>query len=227
MADPLAEHHWTIPMALAWIAQPENLDAVGKLSGRRVALWQLSRERQPQHFDDGAIEVVTIAGWDALKEKLEGGAFEAWGVPFDQDKHVSIPPHEWRGLDLFEERNRIVLRINGNPQSGYGDVIFRQHDIRAEWPPENAAPPVEAASRARKQGAPSYASEAVERAMRDLYPPNGIPSPKLTNVGLAIEVNRKITQMGGTADGKNSVSVATVAKKRRDLHSPKISRNKT
>lgn len=97
MPKPATQHHWTIPQALAWIAKPGNLEAVSKLSGARVGLWQLPKDRQAQQDHYGEVYVCTLAGWSDLKEQLESHAIEAWGVPFDHYKHVSIPAHEWRG----------------------------------------------------------------------------------------------------------------------------------
>jgi hypothetical protein len=133
------QHHWTVPQALAWIAEPGNLEAASKLGGPRVGLWQLPKDRQAQQDDYGVLYICTLAGWNDLKEKLESSAIEAWGVPFDHDKHVAIPAHEWRGLDLLQERGRVAVRIGGNPRSGYEDVVLRSEDIRARWPLDKKA----------------------------------------------------------------------------------------
>jgi hypothetical protein len=154
--DPTAEPHWDVPMALSWV-MTGDVAAVREVWQRwRDAneFWFWKEERTPdgemaghwitRHGPVGLIGLAIFEGrWrregklrvsrvDAearLRIELASGRRRARGLPTGGGRRVLVPPHEWRDLRFFEERDRLVARTGKGLGPGYDDVVLWREEI--------------------------------------------------------------------------------------------------
>jgi hypothetical protein len=165
-ADPRNETFWGLAMVLAWITTRE-LSAVCWTwpDWREDKEWWRLLRRHAGHDTKGYVldklgPVALIdfhmlaASWqsegkclvgikDGIKELLSklraGSDIEATGIPSTGGKRQVIPSHEWRDLDVHEERKQIVVRTDHGSGPGYDDVALAHVAVLKLWPEKGSS----------------------------------------------------------------------------------------
>lgn len=160
---PEAVTHWTLPMAVAWIAY-RDLEEVREWSAPYRAeclhwIWQRWRVgldgpiQEGWHLDRRSKPTLSLlrigAAIDCVEEKppamtigeaqealwiaLQEGFFAASGIDTETDRRVEIPPLDWHELVVVEGKGEVDEVRRGLLGSGYRDPLVPSVAIRGLW----------------------------------------------------------------------------------------------
>jgi len=159
--DPLAEPFWSIPMALAWI-MTRDANSVLEMWDRWRAekeFWSWSRWQVPGgpiyegHWiktsgpaglinlsmasavwqTEGKLVISRMDATAELLKALQAGTIGATGIPTVGAPRTLISAYHWRDLDLYEEKDRIVVRTNRGLGTGYDDLAVASNVVQMQW----------------------------------------------------------------------------------------------
>jgi hypothetical protein len=166
LLNPLQEPFWTLLMTLAWIAT-RDVDAVREVwmpwrdanefwssfdytlpDGRKRTGFEITTAGPAYlvDFDCRAARWRLAGRWYSscldsepeLFTALRGAQLEAIGIPSEGGMRVAIPAHQWLDLDLYELKNRVVVRMSKAYGPGYDHVVLRFVDVSRIWTGNNS-----------------------------------------------------------------------------------------